>query len=128
MWNQENAGSNQIDQNNGQFKMVQVAEGKTFNYDSYDEEMERLDNKENIQSNLRKDQSQTSSKGQVKIVEPRSPKSSKFKNEQVQSDEKDKFERMQKQEILKEAQVNSQKKFDELGVNDISIPQQVEID
>ena len=128
MWNQENAGSNQIDQNNGQFKMVQVAEGKTFNYDSYDEEMERLDNKENIQSNLRKDQSQTSSKGQVKIVEPRSPKSSKFKNEQVQSDEKDKFERMQKQEILKEAQVNSQKKFDELGVDDISIPQQVEID
>ena len=48
MWNQENAGSNQINQNNGQFKMVQVAEGKTFNYDSYDEEMERLDNKENI--------------------------------------------------------------------------------
>ena len=128
MWNQENAGSNKIDQNNGQFKMVQVAEGKTFNYDSYDEEMERLDNKENIQSNLKKDQSQTSSKGQVKIVEPRSPKSSKFKNEQVQSDEKDKFERMQKQEILKEAQVNSQKKFDELGVDDISIPQQVEID
>ena len=128
MWNQENAGSNQIDQNNGQFKMVQVAEGKTFNYDSYDEEMERLDNKENIQSNLKKDQSQTSSKGQVKIVEPRSPKSSKFKNEQVQSDEKNKFERMQKQEILKEAQVNSKKKFDELGVDDNSISQQVEID
>ena len=60
MENQKNTGSkSQTNQGeeNGQnsFKMIQVVEGKTFNYDSYDEEMERLDNnKENIHSNFKK--------------------------------------------------------------------------
>ena len=59
--------------------------------------MERLDNKENVQSNFKKENSHTSSK-EVKILEPKSPKSSKFKNmpEEVQSDEKAKFESLQK--------------------------------
>ena len=68
------------------FKMHQVVESQTF---YYDEEMEALDSKQNSQlknkiesprkdneiSSIKKNESKSS--GKVKIIEPRSPKSSK---------------------------------------------------